>query len=1029
MSASSALESSTPNNSIAFSSSPLPGPSRVALAKVDIESYKNTQPLHLSTLGRHQVPTPPPSPHGQCTGDLAPHTLYRSRVPAKRPYPVDNIIDPSNAASMRPNESSRRNSVSDAPSTPVNQVALKSTSSYKSLGPFANGNIRDTENKLSRTILSSQERAHDIGKSTPETSYRLVPSSMLDIGYVSTPSTPQKIPALGTPKGTRRHFGICPVTGAVKITERPVCSSSPTTPLSDRRLWTPSKPLEERHKSSSTGGDDRVGGSKVYEINDIAVGTTVQKPRSSLGYMESIVTQPPQPIAAEQAPEVFKAQPHAAPPNRAQPHLPQLQSILGVKDAGTDHKIDIRESPKSMRERDTSLVSDKPPTFSVNGPDQDKSKPEQSEDVQMLEGGSVASPTASKPSVSPTSATSTSMESFSADSVTVAAWNELDTALQLDNYKAEIEERETSLPAQQLREEEAQASERVMPAPKPQRSRPSDLPAIAQTGNFATAASSRSRRKSTLPGAIATTLETTPRIVRPGKRNVPTSPILTSRATSPVNGLPPSPHTLEFTELGGWKLPDFLEPVGKWVKDVPIEVSDQMVKEYVGFYAEKHDGNSPPPALKRRRVRGRYRLPLDSDSPDIADFIILKDLATTYWRENDDDDDESDSDSIASDDSVETVIERWSGGNVKGPKFAASLFRLKNKITAKGAQAPRNIVGIAGRHPPQRKRKKQKTQAKDVDTVEKGKQTTLEAFMGLKIASASKQKAIKKVSGPMTDLEDSMDTNDDTSTASVGMSRPASREATSISTMHTPPSSTLRPRPAHAATQKPLESDRYSAPPMAFFMEDEVIDTDISSDEDVMPGISPFAHRTASTKLAEPTQSITQRKLLRNDAIKSTESGPGSRGQVPGSTSIFSIATLAVPGVGVMGPPAGKVSQAEHKLYIGRKGDSVPLFGSGGNMVVPGLGSGPNVANLATSSSAVVQTPSAGALTQPGGVVEVKRVQDPLLEATMEVRRLIYEGGHQGGLVPGEGILGGLVVEQVYWSGVSDSPPCPTVQM
>ncbi|KAF8425386.1 hypothetical protein BGX38DRAFT_1147173 [Terfezia claveryi] len=557
---------------------------------------------------------------------------------------------------------------------------------------------------------------------------------------------------------------------------------------------------------------------------------------------------------------------------------------------------------------------------------------------------------------------------------------------------------------------------------KKRRDPPPPLSLADDVGNFATLASSRERRQP-LNTIHITSKE--PILGTPGKtpttKSVPATPV---RSHSRKNSH--SSHTIQVFSPDMRPLSPILPPREKYVSRVPSPVSDRIIGTHVSLYAMRNGGVHPPSGLPRRSIKGTYRLPMETDKPDLGDFIVLKHSEVAYW-EGDIDAEDSRMQSGEEDETSSTDVERWSGGYVKGPKYRTrqrpkcKFGSVADVVTPASSTIPNNI--------PQpnlctKPTLKVSNGPNVLSSILKGKNAgdsdgaAAVENMGLGL----KWRPTRKLSSIIAEDEDAlvddhMDQDYGPRVDTSSGSRPACRDGISISSA-SDELSTGR----HISTKYRTSTNEMSSidipvatasSPYPF-----ISDTEISSDEDIIPAVSAFGHGTAttleSTKTSLAGQSREQRKQDRINAVRLTEGGPGGVGFRQGSSSIFSIVQLGVPGVGVMGPPAAKVSPAEYRLYIGRRGDQVPLFGSGGNMVVPGLGSGSLNDHIAVGGD--IQHGGASVF-QPGGIVEVRRVEDPLLEATMEIKRLIYENGHQGGLAPAHGVLGGLSVEKVYWSG------------
>lgn len=566
---------------------------------------------------------------------------------------------------------------------------------------------------------------------------------------------------------------------------------------------------------------------------------------------------------------------------------------------------------------------------------------------------------------------------------------------------------------------------------KKRRDPPPPLSLADDVGNFATLASSRERRQP--PNTIHITPKE-PILGISGKtpttKSVPATPVRThSRKNSH------SSHTIQVFPPDMRPLSPILPPREKCVPRVPSPVSDRIIGTHVSLYAMRHGGVLPPSGVPRRRIKGTYRLPMETDKPDLRDFIVLKHSEVAYWQ-GDIDAEDSRMQSGEEGETSSTDMERWSGGYVKGPKYRTrqrpkcKLGSVADVVMPASSKIPNSIS---------KPNLSKKPTLKDnngpnvLSSILKGKNVgdsggaaAAVENMDLGLKSRQSRKLSVEDEDALVDdqdedalVDDLMDQDYRPQADTSSASRPACRDGISI---HSASDELSTGRPQRISTKYPTSTNEMSSidipvatasSPYPFLS-----DTEISSDEDIIPAVSTFGHGTATTLQTTKTslagQSREQRKQDRINAVRLTEGGPGGEGFRQGNSSIFSIVQLAVPGVGVMGPPAAKVSPAEYRLYIGRRGDQAPLFGSGGNMVVPGLGS----RSLNGHSAVGCDTQHGGtSVFQPGGIVEVRRVEDPLLEATMEIKRLIYENGHQGGLAPAHGVLGGLSVEKVYWSG------------
>ena len=554
---------------------------------------------------------------------------------------------------------------------------------------------------------------------------------------------------------------------------------------------------------------------------------------------------------------------------------------------------------------------------------------------------------------------------------------------------------------------------------KRRREPPTPLSLADNAGNFATLASSRERRQ--LPST-------------PAAGKMPTTPATPVRAHSRKNSY--SLHATHPFLPEMRPLSPISPPPEDYVSCVPPDASDRIIGTHVSLYTIRNSGAPPPDGLPRRRIKGAYRPHLETDKPDLGDFVVLKYSEATYWQGDRDAEDTR----LQSGDEGETSstdVERWSGGNVKGPKNR-SRRRAKPKCKSSSMDIDRDVMPRSSPIPNNDVPKPNhdlsdkstlkfnvKNNNSNSSSVGKGRNTGVSAGTGNMDLRVSSRLARKLSSLISQDKDSQLVDNGYEPRVGISASRQASRGGIPIS----PASgqlSTGRPQCMSTKCHIPAKEMSSVEIPVATASSPYpfISDTEISSDEDIIPATSAFGHGTATT-LRAPTetslvgQSREQRKQDRINAVKFTEGGPAGEGFRQGSTSIFSVVQLAIPGIGVMGPPAAKVSPAEYKLYIGRKGDQAPLFGSGGNTVIPGLGSGPLNDHIVVGGDSQY---GGSSLFQPGGIVDVRRVEDPLLEATMEVKRLIYENGHQGGLVPAQGILGGLSVEKVYWSGVGCLP-------
>ncbi|KAF8417321.1 hypothetical protein EV426DRAFT_578209 [Tirmania nivea] len=557
-----------------------------------------------------------------------------------------------------------------------------------------------------------------------------------------------------------------------------------------------------------------------------------------------------------------------------------------------------------------------------------------------------------------------------------------------------------------------------LPEGKKRREPPAPLSLADNVGNFATLASSRERRQP--PNSNPPSKEAIPST--PSKFPTKSQPATPARTHSRKNSH--SSHTIQPSLAEMRPLSPISPPLDAYSLRVPPNASERIIGTYVSLYIMRNGGVSPPDGLPRRRIKGVYRLPMETDKPDVGDFIVLKHSEVAYWQRARDAE-STRKQSVEEGEASSTDVERWSGGYVKGPKYR----KRKSKRKSEPAMdvIPASTISNDVPKPTLSKKPTLKVKSNVPNLTSMGKGKSVGASHGAEarnMDSSVSLKPARKLSSLVVEDEDTLvdDPMDEDYGPRVGTSsgsRPASRSGIPTSSASGQLSTG---RPQRISTKYRISAKEMSSIdiPMATASSPYpfISDTEISSDEDIIPATSAFGHGTATaqrTPIKTPlaAQSREQRKQDRIHAVRFTEGGPGGEGFTQGSSSIFSIVQLAAPGVGVMGPPAAKVSPAEYKLYIGRRGDQTPLFGSGGNMVVPGLGSGPFDEHIEVGGD----PQHGGCSFQPGGIVEVKRVEDPLLEATMEVKRLIYESGHQGGLAPAPGVLGGLSVEKVYWSG------------
>jgi len=487
-----------------------------------------------------------------------------------------------------------------------------------------------------------------------------------------------------------------------------------------------------------------------------------------------------------------------------------------------------------------------------------------------------------------------------------------------------------------------------LPEAKKRREPPAPLSLADDVGNFATLASSRERRQ--LPNPTLTPKEPVPST--PGKmptaKSVPATPL---RAHSRKNSH--SSHTIHLLSPDMRPLSPISPPRENYVPRVPDAASGRIIGTHVGLYAMRNGGVHPPGGLPRRGIKGTYRLPMATDKPDLGDFIVLKHSEVAYWEGGVDAGDTR----MQSGEECETSsadVERWSSVYVKGPKYRARPKpKRKSGHVVDVVPVPPTIPNNIPKPDLSKKPTLQINNSPNVlssmgQEKDVGHGAAAEAGdmdLGVRSRPARKLSSLI-VEDEDTLVDDPMDEDYGPRVGTASGSRLQSRGGISISSA-TEQLSTGRPQRISAKYRTSSNELSSIAIPVATasspypFMSD----TEISSDEDIIPAASAFGHGTATT-LRAPTktsfagQSREQRKQDRINAVRLAEGGPGGEGFRPGSSSIFSIVQLAVPGVGVMGPPAAKVSQAEYRLYIGRRGDQAPLFGSGGNMVVPGLGSG-----------------------------------------------------------------------------------------
>lgn len=550
------------------------------------------------------------------------------------------------------------------------------------------------------------------------------------------------------------------------------------------------------------------------------------------------------------------------------------------------------------------------------------------------------------------------------------------------------------------------------------RRKPPPLPLAAQAGNFATLAGSRERRQ---PASI----DTHGPIFR---APFPGSPISSkSNKSVPVTPTSDTSRRSSYSRIGSDQAdPQFrplspVEPVdGAWLSQVPPEVCQKVIETQVGLFPQNHIGAMPlHPTYAKNRVKGKYRIALDTDKPNLQDFIIVSTRNGLFKKHGNDADDE---DMDTEEGSSSTFVERWSGGNVKGPKNRVLEKHMQKRmmVSSGGKLLGTNLNSrVTGNIATSKVTSAVRLKSLNSTIVTRRRRTTSHGMAAITQAgdgiilplSVEDDEGLVKGAaaldhgpGPTTNV---------TGTKQIG------RTTTAIGGSVTSAGSILRPRPpqdtpANYSLQMDILTETLTSATEST-ISNFTSDTEISSDEDIIPSSSLFGHRTARCASSSTIQSRALRKENQANAIRLTEGGPNGKDLGSGSTSIFSIGQSAAVGGGVMGPPAAKVSPAELRLYIGRRGDQVPLFGNGGKMTT-GLGSIP--LHEYTAPTYDGHSVGTSGILQPGGIVEVRRVQDPLLEAIIEVKRLIFEAGHQAGLVPEAGILGGLLVDKVYWSGV-----------
>ena len=554
------------------------------------------------------------------------------------------------------------------------------------------------------------------------------------------------------------------------------------------------------------------------------------------------------------------------------------------------------------------------------------------------------------------------------------------------------------------------------------RRKPPPLPLAAQAGNFGTLAVSRERRQQA-------NLDTNSSIFR--------APFLGSPISyKPTKSVPVTPTSdtsrrSSYSRTGNDQAdPHFrplspVEPVdGAWLSQVPPEVCRKIIDKQVGLFSRNHNGTMPLHCTYgRNRVKGRYRIALETDKPNLQDFIIVsaRDGSCCKKNANEAEDEDASVGMDTEEGSSSASAERWSGGNVKGPKRRVLVEHLRKRMVLPGSKlldtnlSSRAMGNVANPKVSSTVRSKSLSSA----IVTRRRRNTYNGLAAIAQAEdgINKLKPLRNLSDDEALVEDPADLNYGPGPkTNVTGSRQINRTTKAFGGPAATAVSILRPRPPKVVPgnynlQLDILTESLTSATEST-ISNFTSDTEISSDEDIIPSSSLFGHRTARCASSSTSQSRALRKESQANAIRLTEGGPNGKGFVPGSTSIFSTGQLTAAGAGVMGPPAAKVSPAELRLYIGRRGDHVPLFGK----MIPGLGT--ILPHEYTTGAYDGHSAGTSGLFQSGGTVEVRRVQDPLLEATVEVKRLIFEAGHQAGLVPEEGILGGLLVDKVYWSGV-----------
>lgn len=559
------------------------------------------------------------------------------------------------------------------------------------------------------------------------------------------------------------------------------------------------------------------------------------------------------------------------------------------------------------------------------------------------------------------------------------------------------------------------------------RRKPHPLPLAAQAGNFATLAGSRERRQ---PASI----DTNNPIFKAPFTGSPTS--YKSTKSVPVTPTSDTSRRSSYSRIGNDQAePNFrplspVEPVGGgWLSHVPPEVRKKIIEKQAVLVSQNHKCAMPLHYTRGRknRVKGKYRVSLETDMPNLQDFIIVNARDGTYCKKNanEAEDEDASVDMDVEEGFLSTGVERWSGGNVKGPKHRVLVEHLKKPMMGpSGGKLPDANMGPRGNGNLATSKVSSIVRSKFLNStiVTRRRRNTTNGVAAITQAGNGiiKLKPLRNMSLSMEDeplVEGLADLNYGLgSSTNVTGTRQINRMTIAADGSAATEVSILRPRPPTVAPGNySLQLDTLTESLTSATESIISSDTEISSDEDIIPSSSLFGHRTARCASSSTSQSRALRKENQANAIRLTEGGPNGKGFVFGSTSIFSIGQLAAVGTSVMGPPAAKVSPAELRLYIGRRGDQVPLFGSGGKMI---QGLGPISPHEYTTAAYDGHSASTSGLLQSGGVVEVRRAQDPLLEAISEVKRLIFEAGHQAGLVPEEGILAGLRVEKVYWSGV-----------